>query len=321
MPTESNSHANATPAEGAPQAFGSPSALWPGPVAAQSAHTAVFDQATPDAEPTSTWDQLWDERSSDVPDQAAADSPPAESAMQSAPVSLPQHLPGSSQQAEATLGSQPSSQSQDAMALADQPARQSAESPSQPAASSLQLPGHPSGLPDEGPPADSAKTLLQHASTSLQHEDALPEQARPSQLISSWPDQATAPRLLSSLPDQATPSLPKGPGAGAGGPCVTPTTAGCREYGSWWTPPLPKGMTPAWMKVKTPAWVKKMRQVELVNPLPTCYRMSLINMYVYFGNHCMICFSCFVLMTPKQFIQAPGIACTQPHQLQHTIAL
>ena len=265
VPIESSSDATVTPAEGAPQAFGSPSALWPAAAAAQSAQTAMLGQATSDAAPTSTWDQLWDEGSSDGPDQAAADSPPAESATQSAPVSLGQHMPGSSQQAEAVPASQHATPSQDAVAPNVQKAGQCAESFSQPWASSLQLPGHPSGLSDEAPPADSAKTPPHHASTSLQPEEALPEQAGPSQLISSWPDQATTPRLHTSLPEQATPSLPQGPGVGASGACNTPKTAGCREYGSWWTPPLPKGLTPAWMKVKTPAWVKKMRQVELVS--------------------------------------------------------
>ena len=263
--TESSSNASATPAEGAPQAFGSPSALWPAPAAAQSAQNDALGQATSDAAPTSTWDQLWDEGSSDGPDQAAADSLPAESATQSAPVCLGQHMPGSSQQAEAVPSSQHVMPSQDAVAPDVQKAEQSAESSGQPSASSLQLPGHPSGLSDEAPPADSAKTPPHHASTSLEPEEALPEQAGPSQLISSWPDQATTPRLHTSLPEQATPSLPQGPGAGASGACNTPKTAGCREYGSWWTPPLPKGLTPAWMKVKTPAWVKKMRQVELVS--------------------------------------------------------
>lgn len=267
--TESTSSATATPAEGGPQAFGSPSALLSARIEAQTAQTAVLDQATSHAAPTSTWDQLWDEGFSDVHDEAAADSPPAESATQSASVVLTQHLPASNHQAEASV---PSSQhimpSQEAMPPVVQQAGQSEQVPSQPAASRVQLPGHPSELSIEALPADSARTLPRHASASLQHSNALPEQAGPSQLISSWPGEATTPRTHTK-PNQATSSFPKGSGVGVSGACVTPKTVGAREYGSWWTPPLPRGLTPAWLKVKTPAWVKKMRQMEVVLPLPT----------------------------------------------------
>ena len=273
LPTESSSSPTAEePSEEPPQPFGSPSALWPVPDAAQTADTAQTDGATPDAVPSTPWDQLWDEGSSDVPDQAAVDSPPAGSTAQSASATLTQHPMSSIQQADTVEGSQQDNashqvaSSQDAVPEAVQEAAQSVDLP---ALSSSQSPGQLSDLFNQALPSDTSTTPVCHASTSLQPQDALPEQASPSGFISSWPDQATTPRLHTSMPDQATPAMPKASAMrdSCSGVGITPKTAGSKGYGSWWTPPLPKGLTPAWMKVKTPAWVKKMRQLELVSPV------------------------------------------------------
>ena len=261
---ESSSSPSATPTEEAPQPFGSPSVPLPdAALDTQTTTAALPNQTTSGAASLSNWDQLWDEGASDVPDQAASDSPPAESAGQSASAQQPLCF------AWTAAGSQQDSAShQVAMShnvpQAFQELLQSAELPDQTASSSRQSPGQPSDVSDQAPPSGSARTPAHHASTSSQPQETLPEQASPSLLISSWPDQATTPRPHTSWPDQATPTMAKASAQRV----ATPKTAGTKEYGSWWTPPLPKGLTPAWMRVKTPAWVKKMRQLDTVSPLP-----------------------------------------------------
>lgn len=271
LPIESSSSPTATPAEEAPQPFGSPSV--PVPDAAQDTHTitaASLDQAASAAAPTSNWEQLWDEGSSEVPDQATSDSPPAGPSQHSAPA---QHPVSCNQQAVSVAVSQPDSGShQAAPSQHDAPqvaqeTLQSAEVSEQPAASSRQAPEQPSALPREAGTSGSARLSSHHSSTSSQPQEALLEQTSPSLLISSWPEQATTPGPRTSLPDQATPTMPKESAVRGMRAGSTPKTAGgAKEYGSWWTPPLPKGLTPAWLKVKTPAWVKKMRHLDSVSP-------------------------------------------------------
>lgn len=271
LPIESSSSPTATPAEEAPQPFGSPSV--PVPDAAQDTHTtaaASLDQATSAAAPNSNWDQLWDEGSSDVPDQATSDSPPDEPSEHSASA---QHPVSVHQQAVSVAVSQPDSGSHQAsLSQRDAPqvvqeALQSAEVSEQTAASSRQLPEQPSALPHEAGTSGSARGSSHHSSTSAQPQEALPEQASPSLLISSWPEQTTTPGPRTCLPDLATPTMAKATdvrGMRAGS--LPKTAGGAKEYGSWLTPPLPKGLTPAWLKVKTPAWVKKMRHLDTVSP-------------------------------------------------------
>lgn len=270
LPIESSSSPTATPTEEAPQPFGSPSVPLPdAALGTQTTTAALPNQTTSVAASLSNWDQLWDEGASDVPDQqAASGSPPAESAGQSATT---QQAPSVDQEAVTSAASQQDSasrqvaQSQDDAPQAPQETLQFAELSDQVSASSRQTPGPSSDFSDEA--SQSARTPAHCARTSSQPQETLPEQASPSLLISSWPDQATTPRPHTSLPDQANPTMPKASAVQGVGAGATPKTAGTKEYGSWWTPPLPKGLTPAWMKVKTPAWVKKMRQLDLVSPL------------------------------------------------------
>lgn len=274
LPIGSSNSPTATPAEEAPQPFGSPSV--PVPDAAQETHTtaaASFDQATSAAAPMSNWDQLWDEGSSDVPHQATSDSPSAGPSQHSAsaqyPVSFSQHAvrvavsqPDSGcqqaapRQHDAPQGAQETLQSAEV-------SEQTAAVPEETAASS---PEQPSALPHEAGTSGPARMSSHQRSTSPQPQDALPEQASPSVLISSWPEQTTTPGPRTSLPDQATPTMPKASAVRDTRAGSTPKTAGAKEYGSWWTPPLAKGFTPAWLKVKTPAWVKKMRHLDSVSP-------------------------------------------------------
>ena len=281
----SSSSLTASTTEEAPQPFGSPSV--PLPDAAQDTQTATAalpNQATSGAASLPDWDQLWDEGFSDVPDQAVPDSPPAESAGQSASAQQPVTF---NQQAVTVEGSQQDSVShqitpgQDEAPQAFQECLQSAELPDQAASSSRQSPSQPSDFSDQATPSGFARTPAPHASTSS-FQETLPEQASPSLLISSWPDQATTPCPHTSLPDQATPCMPK-----ASVTAATPKTAGTKEYGSWWTPPLPKGLTPAWMKVKTPAWVKKMRQLDSVSPLPCMITEGLPSVNSFVMHCCM----------------------------------
>ena len=267
LPIQSSSSPTAAPTEEAPQPFGSPSVPLPDAAQTTQTTTAAFSkQATSDIAPMSTWDQLWDEGSSDVPDQAASESPPAESAGQSAST---QQAASFDQEAVTLAGFQQDSashqvaQSHNDAAQAFQELLQSAELPAKTASSGRQSPTQPSS--DQATPSGSARTPAHHASTSSQPQETLPEQASPSLLISSWPDQATTSGPYTSSPDQATPCMPKASAVRGTGAGVTPKTARSKEYGSWWTPPLPRGLSPAWMKVKTPAWVKKMRQLDSVS--------------------------------------------------------
>ena len=263
LPFGSSSSPIATPTEEAPQPFGSPSV--PLPDAAQETQTttaALPNQTTSVAASLSNWDPLWDEGSSDVPDQAAPGIPFAESARQSASA---QQLPSCHPQAVNVAGSETDSASQQ-VAPSHNNAPQASQGLPQIALSSWQSPSPRSDFSDQTP-SESARTPAHHATTSSQPQETLPEQASTSSLISSWPDQATTPRH-SSLPDQATPLMPQASSVQGAGVGPTPNIAGSKEYGSWWTPPLPKGLTPAWMKVKTPAWVKKMRQLDSVSNFP-----------------------------------------------------
>lgn len=271
LPIESSSSPTATPGEEAPQPFGSPSALWTAPVAAQrtpATQTAddLPDQAMADAVHSSQQRELWDQASPHVPhNMARDDSIPAESAAaQSASAVLTQRPAAMTQQTDAESSSQEGglvhqlAVSQDAVPSAVQDAVQSTSLLDQPTPADSQSRGELSDLPTQA--------------TTSQQANGLPEQATPSRLISSWPD-------------QATPSVPKMSalrGVGAG---VTPKTAGTKEYGSWWTPPLPRGLTPAWMKMKTPAWVKKMRQLDMVTLLCIVLHRTCLSSFCLYGSN------------------------------------
>ena len=246
-PVGSSSSPTSTPPEEAPQAFGSPSALWtssaatPGTHATQTAHD-LPDQAAADAAPRSQWRELWDEEPSHVSrHMAPGDSIPAESAVtQSTSAVLTQR--------RTALTQQPDAHEEDAV---------------------HQLAVVPDAVPSAIQDAAQSTSLLNQSATadSQSHEQLsnLPNQATTSQQVDGLPEQATPPRLISSWPDQANPAVPRMSALRGVGDGLTLKTSGTKEYGSWWTPPLPKGLTPAWMRLKTPAWVKKMRQLDVVS--------------------------------------------------------
>ena len=255
LPAESGDSPLVSPAEDPPQAFGSPSALWSDAPAAldpresQAAH-ALPDQATTGAAATALWSRHRDDSSTDVPDQVDPQNAVAESAAAQPAVELSQQLPALTLQAETdALQQEAAHQNTDDGAAASAQA-QTADLHDQ-ATAGNQSHGQMSGSPDQP--------------SSSQHAHISPEHATPARLISSWPEQAMPSRMYNDVPEQATSDMPSVSELRQPEPWLTPKTAGTMGYGSWWTPPIPKGLTPAWMKAKTPSWMKKMRQLEKVN--------------------------------------------------------
>lgn len=68
---------------------------------------------------------------------------------------------------------------------------------------------------------------------------------------------------LYGLPEEACTPLPNRRVAALSGASLpfTPVTQGTKEYGSWWTPRLPKALTPAWLKARTPSWLSKVSKL------------------------------------------------------------